>query len=141
MYLVGNRISESAGWRIFKSFLPVILLYSLIFWLSDQPKLPGPQEDWLSVIWFKSAHLIVYGLLSGLIYRAWRINWPQLKKSAVFWSVLGLVLILAWLDEFHQSFVPGRTSSLIDVGIDMIGAGSALCLILQAKVKAGGRHE
>lgn len=139
--MVNNFLTEHAWWKKLWPFIPVILLYSLIFWLSDQPKLPGPQEDWLSAIWFKSAHLIVYGLLAGLTYRAWRINWPQLKKSVVIGQVLSLVLCLAWLDEFHQSFVPGRTSSLIDVGIDMIGAGSALCLILQAKVKAGGRYE
>jgi VanZ family protein len=34
--------------------------------------------------------------------------------------LIGLVLF-AVSDEFHQSFVPGRTASLMDVGLDLIG--------------------
>jgi VanZ family protein len=37
-----------------------------------------------------------------------------------FSSLLGVVLYAA-SDEFHQSFVPERTASLVDVGIDTLG--------------------
>ena len=43
------------------------------------------------------------------------------------WRLIWLLAILyAASDEFHQSFVPGRGPSVIDVGIDAIGAGLGL---------------
>jgi VanZ family protein len=51
---------------------------------------------------------------------------------------MSILFSLAWLaaaifavtDEFHQSFVPSRTASPIDVMIDICGAmiGLAICL-------------
>jgi VanZ family protein len=41
---------------------------------------------------------------------------------------LGLTLLTAILDEWHQSFDPARTSSARDVGLDM--AGGVVFLIL-----------
>jgi VanZ family protein len=41
---------------------------------------------------------------------------------------LGLTLLTAILDEWHQSFDPARTSSALDVGFDM--AGGVVFLIL-----------
>jgi len=40
------------------------------------------------------------------------------------WSILALLLAVtaAGLDEFHQSFVASRTSSLRDVLLDLVGA-------------------
>jgi VanZ family protein len=39
-------------------------------------------------------------------------------------------LVIASLDEYHQSFIPSRTSSPIDVGIDLCGAMAAQLLLL-----------
>jgi VanZ family protein len=36
-------------------------------------------------------------------------------------------------DEYHQSFVPGRTASLVDSGIDTAGALLALVLLYGGK--------
>jgi VanZ family protein len=72
----------------------------------------------------KSAHFVSYGLLSGFAFFTWRATLPLHQRWAARWS--GLALLLTFLagcsDEFHQSFVPSRTSSLRDVGIDMAGA-------------------
>jgi VanZ family protein len=53
------------------------------------------------------------------------------------------VYLLAWLlaflyaasDEFHQSFVPGRNGTMIDVGIDAFGAGMGLWLVSLVRKK------
>ena len=43
---------------------------------------------------------------------------------------LGMTLLTAILDEWHQSFDPARTSSVRDVGLDMAGGIAFLVLAL-----------
>jgi hypothetical protein len=43
--------------------------------------------------------------------------------------VLGIVAIGAFLDEYHQLFVPGRSYKVIDIVKDMIGACSAMVIV------------
>ncbi len=46
------------------------------------------------------------------------------QASAVFsWAISAALLsaVYAFTDEFHQSFVPTRTASFLDVGIDTAG--------------------
>jgi VanZ family protein len=62
----------------------------------------------------KSVHLVVYGVLGGLLAlalgarRGWR-------------AVLALCLVVAFADEMHQSFVPSRAFTVRDLGLDMLG--------------------
>lgn len=51
------------------------------------------------------------------------------RSKAALWAWL-LTIAYAATDEFHQSFVPGRGDSIVDVGIDSIG--SALGLLIPA---------
>jgi VanZ family protein len=72
----------------------------------------------------KSAHFCSYGTLSAFAFFSWRATLPALKAWSVRWCGLALLvtLLAASADEFHQSFVPSRTSSPRDVMLDMIGA-------------------
>ena len=72
----------------------------------------------------KSAHFSGYGLLSALAFFSWRATFPSVRPWSFRWVALALALTLAAasLDEFHQSFVPSRTSSPWDVVLDMVGA-------------------
>jgi VanZ family protein len=72
----------------------------------------------------KSAHFCSYGLLGALAFFSWRATLPSLPRWTFRWSALALLLtvIAAGLDEFHQSFVPSRGSSLRDVFLDFAGA-------------------
>jgi VanZ family protein len=72
----------------------------------------------------KSAHFCSYGLLGALAFFSWRATLPSLPRWTFRWSALALLLAItaAALDEFHQSFVPSRTSSIHDVFLDFIGA-------------------
>ena len=47
----------------------------------------------------------------------------DIKKWKLIWL---LAILYACTDEFHQSFVAGRGSTVIDVGIDALGSGFAL---------------
>jgi VanZ family protein len=72
----------------------------------------------------KSAHFGSYGLLGALAFFSWRATFPARPRWIPRWSLLALLLVVAAaaLDEFHQSFVPSRTSSWHDVALDCIGA-------------------
>jgi VanZ family protein len=69
----------------------------------------------------KIAHVVVYFVFSGLVLRGVRgeaggWNWR--------WGVASLLICAAYaaLDEFHQSFVPGRGAAPTDVLLDSAGA-------------------
>jgi VanZ family protein len=72
----------------------------------------------------KSAHFFAYGLLSTFAFFSWRASLASARRWSLGWSVLalGLTLLAASLDEFHQSFVASRGSSWHDVALDMTGA-------------------
>ncbi len=97
-----------------KYWLPVIIFCFFIFMLSEKGEQvyipPLPFLD-------KILHVILYTILGILYTRAHNYQWG---KSAVTWTVL-FTIIYGVSDEFHQSFVPGRVSSLTDVIADGIG--------------------
>lgn len=72
----------------------------------------------------KAAHFGSYGLLGALAFFSWRATLPARPRWTLRWSALALLLVLvaASLDEFHQSFVPSRGSSVRDVLLDLTGA-------------------
>jgi len=83
--------------------------------------------DWASfepyhVFIRKSGHVFGYGLLSILLFRAWRETLPStaFPRWTLRWAgiaVLGTALV-ASLDEWHQSLLPSRTGTVRDVVLD-----------------------
>ena len=69
----------------------------------------------------KVAHFAVFGLLGTLICRLGR-SW-----RAAGWALL-MVSAFGVLDEWHQSFVPGRSSEVGDWIADTSGAALAVTL-------------
>jgi len=70
----------------------------------------------------KSGHFIGYGLIGLAWLRAWWMTLPNSRfLPDAFLALLGTALI-ACADEFHQSFLPNRTSTPWDVLIDCSGA-------------------
>ena len=77
----------------------------------------------------KCGHLTEYAVLAIFLWRALRQpvknetrpwNWPEARLTLL------LVMLYAATDEFHQSFVPGRTSLASDVLIDTVGGAAGL---------------
>lgn len=103
-------------------------------WLLDLCHALWGQQDGASfqtshLILRKLGHLCGYGALGLMFRRGWfrtaqaYLMWSrsQLRLVAAglaVWSVFGV----ACMDEWHQSFLPGRTSSVYDVLIDTLGA-------------------
>jgi VanZ family protein len=70
----------------------------------------------------KSGHFIGYGLIGLTWLRAWWMTLPHSRFfQDAFLALLGTALV-ASCDEFHQSYLPNRTSSIWDVLLDCSGA-------------------
>ena len=81
----------------------------------------------------KGGHVFGYGLLSILLFRAWRETLPALgnPKWTFRWAniaVLGTALV-ASLDEWHQSYIPSRTGTPRDVLLDACAGIAAQILV------------
>lgn len=65
----------------------------------------------------KCAHFFEYFVFSLLLLRALR---GQRRGPRLAWSLAVIALIFGWacLDEFHQSFVPGRAGADYDIFVD-----------------------
>jgi VanZ family protein len=72
----------------------------------------------------KCAHFTEYFILSLLILRGIRKGRHDARLT---WALAAVIIVAAYacLDEFHQSFVPGRTALPTDVLIDTSGGIAA----------------
>ncbi len=117
--------------------LPAPLVALAIWFLSAQNTLPLP--DMGLTFTDKIAHFIAYAVLAF----ACALWLPHDAWTASRWrAALPVVLVTAFyglLDEFHQSFVPGRDCSPFDWLADLAGAIIGVSLyILVSKLKHGG---
>lgn len=83
----------------------------------------------------KCGHFAGYGAVSLGFFEGWRVtletrftDWRMRFRYAALLA-LGSTLLLASWDEWHQSFIPGRTSSVRDVALDFCGAVIAHLLL------------
>ena len=113
---------------LFRYWLPPVLWMGLIFILSAQPTLPHHPDTLLDSILKKASHVMEYGLLAFLLWRALSRGQGTLSWSALVTAFVVSVLY-AVSDEYHQTFVPGRNGTPVDVGIDAVGALVALLVV------------
>jgi VanZ family protein len=96
--------------------------YSMFSWaLSWFVTLPSKTVSLLHMYFRKSLHVICYGILSVLWFRALMASRPG-RLWGNFFVALGLCLAVSLIDEGHQYFLTSRTGNLGDVGLDMSGA-------------------
>jgi VanZ family protein len=69
----------------------------------------------------KVAHFLVFGLLATLLLRS-----PLSRGKA--WLAILIVSLFGITDEWHQSFVPGRSCDVYDWISDTLGATLAVML-------------
>lgn len=118
-------MTRAGVWNLRSPFwlwTPVVFLMLSIFTASSIPdigQLPGGMSD-------KSSHSIAYAVLAGLLLRALAGG----RLSGINWRAASAAVLLATLygasDEWHQSFVPGRTADRYDILADGIGAAVAV---------------
>jgi VanZ family protein len=107
----------------------------IIFFLSAQPDLPGPPQPWLAELLTKSAHFFVYAGLAFWWWRALSRGRPRQKlrgrraDKVILAAAFAISVLYGASDEFHQSFVPGRDASWLDLLADAAGAATALGVV------------
>lgn len=100
----------------------------LIFWLSSIPDLPGFPSDIIDRLIKKTSHMVEYGILGGLAWRALhRISGRASFRTSAASFLLAILYSVS--DEFHQTFVPGRDGNPWDVCIDGLGITIGLALV------------
>ena len=99
----------------------MVLWALLIFSFSSQPTGTVSEIHWEDFIVKKTAHVVVYFVLTMFTYRG-LINSGVEKKKAGIISIIFSVLY-GFTDEFHQGFTPGRDPRIRDVFFDTIGSG------------------
>jgi VanZ family protein len=82
----------------------------------------------------KTGHVLGYGLLSILFFRAWRETLPRIDGArwSAKWAVIAVfgTALVASLDEWHQSYIPTRTGTIRDVILDSCAGIAAQLAIL-----------
>ncbi|HXJ55581.1 MAG TPA: VanZ family protein [Verrucomicrobiae bacterium] len=132
-------------------WLPVLLWALFISWMSTdagstrhtsrfiRPFLhwiyPQIRDDTVAQVQFfvrKTAHVTEYGFLAVLLWRArrrafWGDPRPWRPSEATFAVIVAM--LFAVIDEWHQTFVPGREGRAADVLIDGAGAVAAMLAV------------
>ncbi|HZY44902.1 MAG TPA: VanZ family protein, partial [Anaerolineae bacterium] len=97
-----------------KNFLgmwgPVAIWLAIIYAGSSVGHLPRAESKTIDSIIHRIGHVAEFALLGALLLRAWRL------QRSIAWRDVILVVIACGLygfsDEWHQSFVAGRSSEL-----------------------------
>lgn len=98
------------------------ILYPFLHWLFGVTRAQFP--TWHFVI-RKSGHFIGYFTLSVLLFRSWRATFPVAGVNWMMkWANISFLMtaLVASLDEWHQTFLPGRTGTVHDVLLDSTAA-------------------
>ena len=93
---------------------------ALIFASSSLPGSALPSAT--SAIPDTLAHGVVYGLLGALLLRALiHARWSGIHARPA-WMAVMLAIVYGGFDEWHQSYVPGRTPAVGDLAVDALAA-------------------
>jgi VanZ family protein len=110
-----------AGTTFLYRWGPVMLMMALIFFFSSLPARDLPSFGVYDFSIKKFGHFLGYALLAPAYLRG--MGKRGSLEIAMAWTI---TLLYAFTDETHQAFVPGRSSSIFDVGVDGIGALAGL---------------
>jgi len=98
------------------------IIIPLLRWLF--PHAPMDTLELIHHLIRKCMHFMEYFIFSLLVLRGIRSG---RKENHIAWALLAVLVVAGYasLDEFHQSFVPGRTPAVWDVVIDTTGGVAA----------------
>lgn len=125
----------AARWALVLAWMSVVFFASSISDLGRAKRVP----DWIS-------HPIEYGAGAVLVCRALearrrRPSTPSAARPLTLSTALTATLLTTAYgvtDEYHQSFVPGRTADPADVVKDLAGAALACALYRRWTARASG---
>lgn len=123
--------SPTGGTGCISRYLPPLVVYGIIYYLSSRPaaSLPDIAPDIV-------AHFIEYTIFGFFFVRMVLFDSGIAVKRIL--AAFPAAVLLAVLDEVHQYYVPTRHFEFKDILVDAIGilAGTALYIILIGKKKS-----
>ncbi|MBD3414627.1 MAG: hypothetical protein GF421_09375 [Candidatus Aminicenantes bacterium] len=131
-------------WNRFLSS-PFLYRWNIRFWLWLNQDMSRHTIGLYYIYLRRSLHVVAYGLMAYLVYRFFWSGKNQLWKLS--WAVYTALITIGYgvLDEFLQSYLKPRQSSLMDIVMDAIGAVVVLGVIylrsVQRKKSEKGRGE
>ena len=98
-------------------YIPTLVVMAAIFIISHLPgdKIHPPRFLAYDKFW----HSLEYAVLAITLLYAKR---PPIKHIRKYASILTICVVYAVSDEIHQSFIPLRYASVLDVFADSLGA-------------------
>jgi VanZ family protein len=104
---------------VFSSQNTISLVEAILRFLS--PKISPHEVRLIHTLIRKAGHLIEYFILGLLLF--WAFCGGSNASWKWRWSLFAIIGVVLWAvsDEWHQSFVPTRAGSVVDVGIDTAG--------------------
>jgi VanZ family protein len=119
MLLLTGRQDGSVKWMVSR-WGPVAIAMAVIYIGSEQPAVRrAPAKIEFAIA--KISHVLEFAALGGALSRAIAPAEYPVPGHAVALSVAVSALYAA-SDEFHQIYTPGRTATVRDVVLDVIGA-------------------
>ena len=110
---------------VLRLWLPVAAWAAFIFALSSIPDLGTGLGGW-DLALRKLAHTAEFAILGALLLRATQ------RPGLAF--TLGVLYAVG--DELHQTFVPGRQGSAVDIAIDAVGVACGVLLWQKARARS-----
>lgn len=118
-------------WALRLTFSGASLVWMAVIFLASSS---SPQEvnqalefvAWLGPLRNIIGHFVMYAVLAtlvGISIWAWRRSTDQVVKWAL--TAAAIAIVYGITDEYHQSMVPGRAATILDVLVDSAGALSA----------------
>jgi hypothetical protein len=119
-----------------------LLIMAVLYWLSSLPGTPLPDDPalyrlfhWVPPSVQNALHVPAYAALT-LAWR-WALGAWLRTSSAAALGACAIATACGVLDEWHQSFVPGRYASLTDVVLDVAGVALGIGLAAWISSNAG----
>lgn len=110
-----------------------------LWWLSSAPRHFYTPEEFLSID--KVYHFGYFFGGAGLLAPACLLTWPRLTPAKRWGLVVVILFACGVLDEFHQSFVKGRSGNdPYDLGADLLGAVAGAIVFEKLGVRFFRKH-
>lgn len=120
--------------RFEPKFRPLRIIWPVIFMLVivSVSSIPGNREaddslfdlGWIPSLTQNLLHIPVYGILTGLW--VWALGALNSELPGGLWRAALICSAFSVFDECYQSTIPGRTSSITDVLLNICGIAIAL---------------
>jgi VanZ family protein len=115
----------NAGARFLVYKLPALAYMAVIFFFSSGPiTSPSLNEapDYL-------LHFLAYAALYVAVFWAVHEGLSPTPDRGGYWLPVIITVLYGISDEYHQSFIPSRDASALDVAADTLGALAAIPLV------------